>query len=74
MNDLLIKYKDQIIRVLKSTLLFAIIYLTVTYVKDGILNGRVIAVALLLGFMLSLFLRILFTALAKREMNKTTKK
>jgi hypothetical protein len=74
MNALLIKYKDQIIRVLKSTLLFSIIYLTVTYFKDGVFNGRVLAVALLLGFMLSLFLRILFSALAKREVNETKKK
>ena len=74
MNSLFQKYKDQIVIVLRSTILFAVIYLFVSYLREQIFSWRAVAFALLLGFMISLFLRVLFTALAKRASNESKPK
>ena len=61
---------EQIKMVIRSTILFAIMFQLVSYFREGIFNLKSITIALVLGLVIAVFLRILFSALAKKEADK----
>ncbi|HMG14384.1 MAG TPA: hypothetical protein VK590_02985 [Saprospiraceae bacterium] len=60
----------QIKMVIRSTILFAFIFQIVSYLREGIFNIKSITIALSIGLVISIFFRILFSALARKEEDK----